>query len=58
MDINIPGSSKEEKGVIKVGLETRSNPLPDVFLGVKAVLMEGLQKWDVLERFFIAFGGR
>ena len=57
-DINIPGSSKEEKGVKEVGLATRSNPLPDVFLGVKAVLMEGLQKWDILERFFIAFGGR
>ena len=35
-----------------------SNPLPDVFHGMSAVLMEGLEKREVLERFFIAFGGR
>merc|ERR1712223_1061071 len=35
-----------------------SNPLPDVFLGMSAVLMEGLEKREALERFFVAFGGR
>ena len=35
-----------------------SNPLPDVFLGMSAVLMEGLGKREALERFFVAFGGR
>ena len=55
-DINIPGGSKGIEDE-EVDFE-RSNPLPDVFLGVKAVLMGGLQKRDILERFFIAFGGR
>ena len=55
-NINIPGGSKGEEGG-EVVFE-RINPLPDVFLGVKAVLMEGLEKRDILERFFIAFGGR
>ena len=55
-DINIPGVSKGEDGG-DVGFE-RNNLLPDVFLGVKAVLMEGLQQREILERFFIAFGGR
>ena len=35
-----------------------SNPLPDVFPGVKVVMMEGLQRRDTLERFLVAFGGR
>ena len=35
-----------------------SRPLPDVFLGVTLVMMEGLQRRDTLERFFVAFGGR
>ena len=35
-----------------------SKPLPDVFPGVKVVMMEGLQRRDTLERFFVAFGGR
>merc|ERR1719341_2298997 len=35
-----------------------SNPLPDVFPGVKVVMMEGLRRRDTLERFFVAFGGK
>jgi len=34
-----------------------SNPLPDVFLDVKAYLKPGLENASLLERHFVAFGG-
>ena len=58
IDVNISGGAQtnEDEGN-GLGFERR-NPLPDVFLGVKAVLMDGLGQRDILERYFIAFGGR
>ena len=58
IDVNISGGAhtNEDEGN-GLGFE-RQNPLPDVFLGVKAVLMDGLGQRDILERYFIAFGGR
>ena len=58
IDVNISGGAhtNEDEGN-GLGFERR-NPLPDVFLGVKAVLMDGLGQRDILERYFIAFGGR
>ena len=55
-DNNIPGGSKGKKG--KEAVFERSNPLPNVLPGVNVVMMERLQKRDILERLFIAFGGR
>jgi len=57
IDVNISGGAhtNEDEGN-GLGFERR-NPLPDVFLGVKAVLMDGLGQRDILERYFIAFGG-
>ena len=58
IDVNISGGAQtnEDEGN-GLGFERR-NPLPDVFLGVKALLMDGLGQRDILERYFIAFGGR
>merc|ERR1712130_141457 len=53
---------KEKKGRKRISVEdlkvevghgfVTSRPLPDVFLGVTLVMMEGLQRRDTLERFF------
>ena len=52
---------RKAEGDLKVevghGFVTR-NPLPDVFQGVKVVMMAGLERRETLERFLIAFGGR
>jgi len=49
---------KKQKKLTDVGFGfTTTNPLPDIFVGVRAVLKPGLEDHDELRRYLIAFGG-